>query len=57
MERFSQTDTISRAVIRDGVALCPRCWKKLCRTTNGGSARGIILWCRKCKCPVLLEIE
>ena len=40
---------ILKAVVRDGWALCPRCWGKLCRVTPGAKARGVILWCKRDK--------
>ena len=35
------------AVVRDGWALCPVCWSKLCRVEPGASARGVHLWCKR----------
>ena len=45
-----------KAVVRDGWALCPRCWGKLCRVQPGASARGIRLWCKRDR-EVELTIE
>ena len=38
-----------KAVIRDGWALCPKCWGKLCRVPPGAKARGVLLWCKRDK--------
>ena len=38
---------ILKAVIRDGWAVCPKCWKRLCRVPPGAKARGVILWCKR----------
>ena len=38
-----------KAVIRDGWALCPKCWGKLCWVPPGAKARGVLLWCKRDK--------
>ncbi len=43
------------ALIRHNEAVCPSCLKLLCRIRKGGHARGVELWCKTCRAPVLLD--
>jgi uncharacterized protein YbaR (Trm112 family) len=45
------------AVIHLDEAVCPACWKRLCRVTANSAAHGIELWCKACRLPVMLEIS
>lgn len=49
-------EQMTRAVVRDGWALCPRCWCKLCRVAPGARAKGVLLWCKRDK-EVELTVE
>lgn len=51
-----ENEQVTRAVVRDGWALCPRCWCKLCRVAPGARAKGVLLWCKRDK-EVELTVE
>jgi hypothetical protein len=46
-----------RAVIHRDEAVCPACWKRLCKVRPGSTASGIELWCKVCRIPVQLDIR
>jgi len=47
---------MSKAVIdRDGWVMCSVHWTKLCRMDKGGGAKGLRLWCSRCKGEVELD--
>lgn len=39
----------------DGWVLCPVHFTKLCRMDKGGVAKGLRLWCSRCKAEVELD--
>jgi hypothetical protein len=48
---------MAKAVIdRDGWAKCPVHFTKLGRVDRGGKAKGVKLWCSRCKGEVELDI-
>jgi len=47
---------MAKAIIcKDGWIMCPVHWTKLCRVDEGGCAKGIRLWCSRCKGEVELD--
>ena len=44
------------AIIKDGWALCPVHWIKLCKVDDGAKANGVKVWCKLCKEQIKLEI-
>jgi predicted amidophosphoribosyltransferase len=43
---------MQKGVVKDGYLLCSCCWKQLGEIEAGGSAKGVILWCKRCKAKV-----
>lgn len=46
---------LPKAVISDGLALCPHCWHVLCEPLEGEGKVGI--WCRMCKRHYVVEMK
>lgn len=48
---------LTKAMVVDGWAICPRCRKKLARVYYGASCHGIELFCKRCEMPLVLELR
>lgn len=48
-------EMLPKAVVRDGLALCPQCWHVLCEPIDGKGRVGV--WCRMCKRHFVVEME
>ena len=40
-------ERLPAAVVTDGIALCPRCWRPLLQVLPGGG--DVVVWCRQCR--------
>ena len=47
---------LTKAMVTEGWAICPRCRKKLARVYYGASCHGVELFCKRCELPVILEL-
>ena len=48
---------LTKAMVTDGWAICPRCRKKLARVYYGASCHGVELFCKRCDMPLVLELR
>lgn len=53
--RAHDATELRQAVIKDGLAICPECWRPLCEPMGGFGE--VAVWCHKCRKNRLVKFK